>query len=797
MSFLNPTLAWAGLLCVMIPIIIHLLMRRRRRPVPWAAMRFIIEAYRRQRRRMNLEQFLLLAARCLLVALVAVAVGKPVLGEVGTIGARGPRTLHLLVDTSLAAGVTPVESQKPESALIKESALAAIDELDAARGDRVSIIAVGAPAQAIVLPPTSEMAAARQIIKDLPQTHARADWSEAMRVLRDALARPEAAGSEQVVGLISSWRSGCFDADSTLPSLGTEAAPAPLVLATPPASTVVDNVGIVAVEPARAVMMAAAAGGGGAEPGGMPVRVLLRRTGPGAASTATTMLSVRAVPASGRGVPGEEARQVVQWNAGQDEVQTFVTISPPPVDRSTSEERPGVFVVASIDADSLPPDNRAIAAVQIRERLDVALVVPPGGNASLAAGGDLSSYQPHDWIALALSPRGDFSLRRRQSGELRVQIVDPQQGIAPSVKAGGAGRGAGVLGGIDAVILPRPDLLEPAAWRAVREALDAGALVVLTPPIGEATQRWTEEVRSSLGIDWSIARDVTLLETPSTCAPGSASAGLLGQIASELPELARSVTVTRLLEVRPGSEGMDTLLVDASGRPLVVATVAGAAGEATPRRGTLVLFASAVDLAWTDLPARPLMVPLLQELVRQGISRGVGMPAMAAGMPLSALMPAEAADLERVPAVSGETEGPRVVGIPARGATPTPLRTAGGWLVRSAAGVTLGTLAVNADADASSVAVATREQLAKWLEPSSSRVEWATWGQASGSEGAVAGGRVAGSAASDRSPPVSLPLMLAAGVIGLLELAFARWFSHANRDAFGTRGGPSKGATPA
>lgn len=789
MSFLNPTLAWAGLLCVMIPIIIHLLMRRRRRPVPWAAMRFIVEAYRRQRRRMNLEQFLLLAARCLLVALVALAVGKPVLGEAGSLGARGPRTVHLLVDNSLVAATTPVERQESEFAILKQSALAAIDELDAARGDRVSIIAVGAPAEAIVLPPTSEFAAARQIVKDLPQTHARADWSEAMRLARDALARPEAAESEQVVAMISSWRAGAFDADSSLPALGVQTAP--LVLATPPVDAAADNVGIVAVEPARAVMMAAAAGG--AEPGGMPVRVLLRRTGPGRASTATTMLSVRAVPASDRASPGEESRQVVQWNAGQVETQTFVTIAPPPVDRSTTEDRPGVFVVASIDADPLAPDNRAIAAVQVRERLDVAIVVPPGGGASLAGVGDVGAYQPHDWIALALSPRGDFSLRRRQAGELRVQVVDPQQGIAPSVKAGGAGRGAGVLAGMDAVMLPRPDLLEPAAWRAVRESLDAGALIVLTPATGEATQRWTDEVRTSLGVDWSLARDVTSLEPPSTLTAASASAGLLAQIASELPDLVRSVSVTRLLDVRPAGEGMDTLLVVGDGRPLVVSTVANAAAS---RRGTLVFFASAVDLAWTDLPARPLMVPLMQELVRQGISRGVGVPAMAAGMPLSGLMPVDAADLEWVAAVSGQAMGPRVVGLAARGSVPTPLRTGGGWVIRSASGSTVGALAVNADADASSVALGTREAVAKWLEPCSPRFAWAAWGRGSAADGSDGGGGGASSSA-DRTPPVSVPLLIAAGIIGLLELAFARWFSHANRDAFGVRGGSSKGATQA
>src|SRR5262245_33329254 len=101
MTFLNPILAWTGLACVAIPILIHILMRRRRRPVAWAAMKFLLEAYRKQRRRTNLEQILLLASRCLLVALLALALGKPVLGAAGLLGGPGSRTLYLLIDNSL------------------------------------------------------------------------------------------------------------------------------------------------------------------------------------------------------------------------------------------------------------------------------------------------------------------------------------------------------------------------------------------------------------------------------------------------------------------------------------------------------------------------------------------------------------------------------------------------------------------------------------------------------------------------------------------------------------------------
>src|SRR3954466_3688485 len=56
-----------------IPVIIHLLNRRRYRIVDWAAMRFLLAARRQNVRRLRLEQLLLLAVRTLLVVLIVAA----------------------------------------------------------------------------------------------------------------------------------------------------------------------------------------------------------------------------------------------------------------------------------------------------------------------------------------------------------------------------------------------------------------------------------------------------------------------------------------------------------------------------------------------------------------------------------------------------------------------------------------------------------------------------------------------------------------------------------------------------
>ena len=72
MSFLNPIMLF-GLAAVSVPIIIHLLNRRRFQKVVWAAMKFLQVSVEQNQRRMRIEDMILLALRCLLLALLALA----------------------------------------------------------------------------------------------------------------------------------------------------------------------------------------------------------------------------------------------------------------------------------------------------------------------------------------------------------------------------------------------------------------------------------------------------------------------------------------------------------------------------------------------------------------------------------------------------------------------------------------------------------------------------------------------------------------------------------------------------
>ncbi len=93
LAFLNPLLLWALPLAA-VPVIIHILNRRRFQKVPWAAMEFLLKAMKRNRKRLRMEQWLVLLLRVLAVLLLVALVSRPQLGGGALLGSR---THHVVI----------------------------------------------------------------------------------------------------------------------------------------------------------------------------------------------------------------------------------------------------------------------------------------------------------------------------------------------------------------------------------------------------------------------------------------------------------------------------------------------------------------------------------------------------------------------------------------------------------------------------------------------------------------------------------------------------------------------------
>jgi hypothetical protein len=106
LTFLSPLLIW-GTLLGLVPLIIHLLNRRRFRRVEWAPMRHLKLTIRRNRRRIQIEQLLLLLTRIAIPILLFLFLARPILNPTGLEGwltGGGRSSQIVLVDDSLSMG---------------------------------------------------------------------------------------------------------------------------------------------------------------------------------------------------------------------------------------------------------------------------------------------------------------------------------------------------------------------------------------------------------------------------------------------------------------------------------------------------------------------------------------------------------------------------------------------------------------------------------------------------------------------------------------------------------------------
>jgi len=179
-GFLVPGLAVAGALAVAIPIIIHILSRRPRKPEPWAAMRFLLAAYKKHRVRTRLEQWLLLATRCLLVLVLGMALAGLIWSAGGSLGqfTDQGRTVYIVLDNSITATAKDRSAQQHWVRLTQSA-----EKLLATLGpkDRVALITAARPVQTAVWPPSSDPMAVRRQIEQMRPSAAEADLPGALR----------------------------------------------------------------------------------------------------------------------------------------------------------------------------------------------------------------------------------------------------------------------------------------------------------------------------------------------------------------------------------------------------------------------------------------------------------------------------------------------------------------------------------------------------------------------------------------------------------------------------------------
>src|SRR5262249_25496706 len=142
-QFLSPLLIWGTLLGA-IPLIIHLLNRRRFRIVEWAPMRHLKLTIQKNRRRIQIEQLLLLLLRMALPILLFLFLARPVFNPTGLerwAFGTGRASQIVVIDDSLSMGYASAGPSAFQRAREVAGAL-----VNAARAqDRLTLVVASAP----------------------------------------------------------------------------------------------------------------------------------------------------------------------------------------------------------------------------------------------------------------------------------------------------------------------------------------------------------------------------------------------------------------------------------------------------------------------------------------------------------------------------------------------------------------------------------------------------------------------------------------------------------------------------
>lgn len=826
MTFLHPLLFAAGAAAISIPIIIHLLMHRRRKPVMWGAMRFLVEAYKRQRRRLMVEKWLLLATRCMLLLLIALALGRPLLDKLAAL--RASRSIIVLIDN----GVASTARAPGEPAALdrhKAAAKAVLDALSSGvtdSADRVAVIALAGPAEAIVSPPSANLASIRTLIDAIEPADSRTDLPGALSIAAQLIGTPGAGDGaaltppdRTVIVLLSDFLEGSADLSASGDALGGVRLPEGVrIIASEPMAQPLANTAIVGVQPLRSILLDAPGSSPAADASGDLVRVELARSGalvnqPQTVNVRLRLVSPRAPGATGggaasaSGTPSDEQRATVRFAPGQE---TGVAVLPVRVERSLgSSSRPSssltpdapsnreAVLVARIDDDALVADNAYRRPVEVRDTLRVGVVAPIRfGRAERVDKLDAGS-----WARLALSPGPDSAANGIDAVTIEPANLDSSRLLS-----------------LDAVILPRPDLIPESSWSRLKLFAESGGLILVTPPPDLTVHVWGDAFARGLSLPFMPAREMLSVPGATLRRAGDASpdrANLLSLIDGELDDLLRAVTINTLLPLDPKPEAGTVLLQTDAGQP-VLWVGQGSLGQGSlgqggaassspapqtpnpkpqtpysPSRGTLIYLALPLDLDASDLPAKPLMVPLIQELIRQGIGQARGSFASTAG--LRPLLPARTAELRPLPDPGREGD-PRNADRSAQALTPgtsvPATRTAGLYRAVDDRGSARGIVAINTDARGTRLNPQTRENVAAALgrilsSPATADAAGPGALQFLPSSGAPTSIPEAiqaalGKAATPRS--ISLPLLIAALLLALAEVFLARRASHADAD---------------
>lgn len=561
MWFLNAALL-AGAAALLVPLVIHLLNKRRVVTVAWGAMHLLQEALRQKKRNVRLEQLLLLIARICIPILLALCLARPVFTLLRQLPGMNQSSLVVVLDNSFSMRARGEGDSAGEQA--RSHLRRILGELPG--GSDVSIILAGSPPRLLLAQPSTAMDVLTAALDNDAGLSGPADLGKALQMAQSELKRAGNAARE--VLLISDfqqsdWRN--ISDGASLPALEAlhKVEPKPLVTFFQVGGDVEENLSVASVEPSAFVVAKS-----------QIVSLRTRVQNHGARSYQDIAVHLEA----------DGARVRTTRISVAPEAETVLTLT------HAFESAGDHSLTVRVEGDAFPEDNALSLVLPVREQVNC-LVVQGENRSGAPLEGDA------DFLQIALSPH--------QSAEASLKDV-----IRGGIAEERAMRDQ-AMEGAEVVVLANVSKLNDRQLKDLEEFVKrGGGLLIFAGPSMDTkwyTDRLYQKGKGLLPCELTGFGHVE---------DGQPAARILSQrFTHPATTYFNDARGLRLQDaafnhwVKFGkAEGeARTLLSLDRGDALLVEKPYG--------KGRVLAVASSANARWTNLPLQPAFVPLMQRLV--------------------------------------------------------------------------------------------------------------------------------------------------------------------------------------
>ncbi|MCC7420882.1 MAG: BatA domain-containing protein [Planctomycetaceae bacterium] len=566
-GFASPLLAWGALLGA-IPIVLHLLHKRRHRETTWAAMRFLLAAIQRNQRRIRLEQLLLLAVRVLILSLLALALAQPFAESFGKYYQAALPTHRIIVlDVSFSMGTTGSDGTRFERA----KALARQIVEQSRQGDALNVLRIcQSHPRTIVGQPAFQRQPVLSELEQLVLTDEPGELLSTLKELGDVLKRAPEVPRKEII-FVSDFQSATWGEAGGRGALRGE-----LKRLSESAGIVLLDVGD---EPDvnQAVVELSIAEPFVAVGKPMTLQATLRNFGPAAQ-------------------PGQLVELYVDERVAETRKVDLPAGGPVRADFEYTFQSPGEHdIEVRLATDRLPIDNRRWLSVPVRDEAKVLLINGrPAGKPSERA----------TWyLEKALSPSTD---RQKWQGSIEARAINEGELSATD------------LAKYDAVFLCDMRLITDREANVLRTFVASGGGLVIFPAAQSQLDNYNQQLGPE-GVDLlpgklaGLANDVRSSDATFDFDMSDLSHPILRPFEGNPGTgLDSTLTFQYVKVVVPRDGTVRTALSYATGDPAIIERPIG--------RGRVVLFTTSPDVTWSTWAIQRSFPPIIHETVQHAIA---------------------------------------------------------------------------------------------------------------------------------------------------------------------------------